>query len=358
MRMGVSRRLRASPARVESLEARALLAADSPFTFVVMPDTQMYSWRNPEIFSAQTQWIVANRAAQNVAFLTHVGDVVQNPNLTSEWTHADEYMDRLDATPLPYSVAIGNHDFYGGSSAGFVQWFGASRYVERSWYGGASANQLNHWQVFTAGPWNFLHITLEFNPPAAAMSWAQSVIDTHPGMATMITTHDYLTGSGTRSSLGTRVWDGLVRTNPQIFAVFGGHYTAEAHRLVSNDAGKPVIEMVVDFQGMPNGGDGYLRLLKFYPGQNRIDATTFSPWLNDSYTDANSQFSITMDFAGRFGPPLGSGVVSGEEVLVPSTQTTNSSRQAPVHRPAFAARKIVPARRRVDVLHETADTAP
>ena len=356
MRMGVSGRSRARPARVEALESRALLA-ETPFTIVVMPDTQYYTWRYPEIFSSETQWLAANCAAQNMVFLSHVGDVVQNPNLSSEWTLADGYMDRLDATPLPYSVAIGNHDYYGGSSAGFAQWFGASRYTGRAWYGGASANQLNQWQIFTGEPWNFLHITVEYNPSASALSWAQSIIDEHPGVPTMITTHDYLTGSGNRSSIGTRVWDGLVRMNPQIFAVFGGHYTAEAHRLVSNDAGKPVLEMVVNFQELANGGDGYLRLLKFYPGQNRIDATTYSPWLNDWYTDANSQFSITMDFASRFGAPVGRGVVWEEEVLVASRSLASNQRVAPAQRPSFNTRKIVPPRRRVEVLNEPAEHA-
>ena len=346
--------MKPTPKRVacEALETRTLLAATDPFTFVVMPDTQYYSKSYPHIFDAQTQWIAGNRAAQNMQFLTHVGDVVETPSSSTEWTRADTYMDRLDASGMPYSVAIGNHDYEGTSSAKFVQWFGPSRYAGKSWYGGASSNGINQWQVFTGGPWNFLHITLEYNAGSTPIAWAQQVINAHPGMPTMITTHDYISTSLNRSTVGTRIWEGLVRKNPQIFMVMNGHYTGEAHRVVANDAGKPVIEMVVDFQGYANGGDGYLRLLQFHPTQNRIDATTYSPWLNNSYTDANSRFSITMDFAGRFGPPTGARVVTAEEVLVPSRPAGADSRPDAPQRPAFSARKITPARKRMEVLQD------
>jgi hypothetical protein len=351
-----------SPVRIEPLEIRTLLAADSPFTVVMMPDTQIYAWKYPDIFHSQTRWISTNAAARNMVFLTHVGDVVENPNLASEWTTADTAMDRLDGV-LPYSVAIGNHDYYPvndtSGGAKFVQWFGSARYAGRSWYGGAAANQLNHFQTFSAGGWQFLHVALEWQPTAAALSWAQSVINAHPGMPTIVTTHEYLTPGMTRSTPGTNVWNGLIRQNPQVFMVMNGHYTGEAHRVVTNDAGKPVIEMLVDFQGNANGGDGYLRLLKFVPAQNRIEATTYSPWLNQSYTDADSQFTITMDFTSRFGPPTGQGSVSASEVLVPATNTnpSNGPRRAPAVRPTFSAKRIMPARNRVEVLHD-ADDAP
>ena len=81
-----------------------------PFTVVMLPDTQMYSWKDPSVFRAQTQWIVDNRVKENIVFVTHVGDIVDHGNRESEWVHADTAMDILDGL-LPYSVAIGNHDY-------------------------------------------------------------------------------------------------------------------------------------------------------------------------------------------------------------------------------------------------------
>src|SRR4051812_35556757 len=92
-------RARLAPVVLEPLELRSLLAADSPFQIVMMPDTQIYTYKYPDIFNAQTQWVAANAAPQNFKFLTHVGDVVQNASLSAEWARADGYMDKLDTVP-------------------------------------------------------------------------------------------------------------------------------------------------------------------------------------------------------------------------------------------------------------------
>src|SRR5688572_2557303 len=146
------------------------------FTVLMMPDTQFYSQSYPHIYDAQVDWVVANRQNHNIAFLTHVGDVVQNGSQAIEWQRADAAMDQLDGV-MPYSVAIGNHDYAPtdtrSGSANFVQYFGSARYAGRSWYGGSSADRLNHYQIFTAGPWQFLHITVEWEARDRALAWAQ-----------------------------------------------------------------------------------------------------------------------------------------------------------------------------------------
>src|SRR5512147_1592342 len=50
--------------------------APGSYSFVVLPDTQFYSSAWPDIFRAQTQWVVDNRAAENIAFVLHTGDIV------------------------------------------------------------------------------------------------------------------------------------------------------------------------------------------------------------------------------------------------------------------------------------------
>src|SRR5688572_8408218 len=85
---------------------------NAPFTVAVLPDTQFYSESFPATFHAQTQWIVDHAATNNIKFVTHLGDVTQNGGALIEWWRADAAMDRLDTLPsLPYSVAIGNHDY-------------------------------------------------------------------------------------------------------------------------------------------------------------------------------------------------------------------------------------------------------
>ena len=53
-------------------------AAAPEFTIIALPDTQHYSESFPAIFTSQTQWIVNNRAARNIVFVTHEGDIVEH----------------------------------------------------------------------------------------------------------------------------------------------------------------------------------------------------------------------------------------------------------------------------------------
>ena len=289
----------------------------SPFTIVVLPDTQFYSQSYPATFDAQTQWILDHTASNNIKFVTHVGDIVQNAasgpdrNLL-EWTRADAALDRLDGV-VPYGVALGNHDYdvkdlHAGGATRYVEYFGSARYAGRSWYGGSSPDQRNHYQLFGAAGRSFLHINVEFEAPDSALAWAQSVIDAHPDLPVILATHAYVQGASGRSTSvrnpggnsGAAMWQELVRRNRQVFMVVNGHFPGEAIQTSLNDAGLPVFEMLSDYQSRTNGGDGWMRLLEFRPADNRIDVKTWSPTLNRFETDANSQFSLAVNFNQRF----------------------------------------------------------
>src|SRR5699024_1895555 len=49
----------------------------------------------------------------------------------------------------------------------------------------------------------------------------------------------------------------------------------------SDGSTRKVIEMLADYQGGPNGGDGYIRLLTFDPVQEILDVVTYSPILDE-----------------------------------------------------------------------------
>jgi len=52
------------------------------FSLIVLPDTQYYvSSKNgglPAMFYAQTDWIVSNRTSLNIAYVAHLGDLVED----------------------------------------------------------------------------------------------------------------------------------------------------------------------------------------------------------------------------------------------------------------------------------------
>src|SRR5258705_3278876 len=95
---------------LETLENRTLLTAD--FTVVAMSDTQYTVESFPATFAAQTQWAAdhASDPAYNVAFLAHQGDMLRRGYSVQQSDVAHDALSRMDGI-IPYSVAIGNHDF-------------------------------------------------------------------------------------------------------------------------------------------------------------------------------------------------------------------------------------------------------
>lgn len=314
-----------------------------PFTIVVMPDTQGYVESSTDYFHFvhQTRWIVTNRVAENIVFATHVGDIVQNNGaIALEWVRAARAFLRLDRAPsLPYSVALGNHDYDNSASNPsdsadtYVSFFGPDRYAEKSWYGGSSPDQRSHWQRFHAGGRVFMHLALEWQALSTANSnsaevtaWAQSVLDAHPNTPTIITTHEYLGTSG-RVLAGEEIFNALIRGNPQVFMVFGGHVLGENHRTVANDAGKPVHEILANFQNLAEGGMGYLLRIEFDEANDLIEVSTYSPSLMALKPGALSHYRLGLDFDRRLGPagqplpiwwsrPQSSGATPNEAVVM------------------------------------------
>jgi hypothetical protein len=284
----------------------------APFTVVMLPDTQHYSRKYPELFMAQTQWIKANRERENIAFVTHVGDVVNDRRKDmNEWVVARKAMSALDGV-VPWGVAIGNHDFDNKScrpdqATAFLEYFGTQRFRGRPWFGGASTNGLNTCQLFSAGGIDFVFLHLELGVPDSAVIWAAQVLHAHPQRAAIVTTHSYLNAvSGIKGyngavskhgNSGEAVWNKLVRSHPQIFLVLCGHHqqTVAYHQVSTNNAGARVVEMLADYQKWHNGGDAWLRLLRFVPARGEIEVRTYSPALNRFQTEPKHQFTVPFD---------------------------------------------------------------
>ncbi len=222
---------------------------------------------------------------------------------------------------LPVGVVAGNHDIYAGTP--FMTYFGPPEYSGNSWYGGAK--YYSSWQTFEAGGRDYLVLSLQFDGNASVLSWAQGIINTHPGMPTIVSTHDYMQPGG-RDTYGNTLWNNLISPNSQIFMVTAGHIGGEWQQTSTDAAGKSVFEVQADFEDGRyggNGGNGYMRLLQFDEADSEINVKTFSPYdtsggPNGTYQTgedpedlaqyklsgpgALSQFTLSMDFDERLGP--------------------------------------------------------
>ncbi len=343
--------------------------AQDAWTLVAVPDTQHYTDHSSYVdnFIEQMTWIADNVDSEQIKFVSHLGDIVQHGDSTLEWNRAESAMQVIHGV-VPYSVAIGDHDYADeedrdSGAEEYVARYGAARYAGQPWYGGAAPDQKSHYQLFQADGRQFLHLALEWEAPGAAadsstpLGWAETILRAHPNTPTIISTHSYIWDKSAQKgrtngieedsangSSGELIWSELIANNPQVFMVLGGNFhkqssqydptdpgddpdgpsaDGEYHQVSTNLHGLPVYEMLANFQDYPNGGDGWIRLIRFEAGagvggQDRISVETYST-MHDAYqTDSLSQFHFDLSFADRFDDiperfPLQRLAVSGGE---------------------------------------------
>lgn len=275
------------------------------FTLIMLPDTQIATQTWPELFNAQTQWVVNNRSALNIRYVIHVGDIVEWPVRASDWETAKTAMNRLHSNGVPYVIAIGNHDMDAwptapGSvetdrrSSYFNTHFPRSRFTAWGSFGGTypSNQNDNSFHLFSAGGTDWLILTLKFVPTDAELSWAQSIIHAHPERQVIINTHDYMNGT-TRSAAGQRIWN-AVKDFPNVALILSGHYVNTGQRVDPGTAGNNVYQLMADYQNY-NARDpnSYLKILQFDPVAQTVSVQTYSPFLNQHLTDAANRFTLT-----------------------------------------------------------------
>ena len=223
-----------------------------------------------------------------------------------EWENANRAMQLLDGV-VPYSVAPGNHDMVvkDRNTTLYNQYFSPARFKNRKWYGGhMGKTNDNNYCFFEACGMKFMVINLEFAPRDEALEWAAGVAKRHPEHHVIVATHCYMrpngrdTGCATSyrvaGNSGEQMWQKLIRKQPNIFLVVSGHVLGVGLQTSTNDAGGKVLEMLTDYQGLPNGGDGWLRSLQFVPAENKIHVKTYSPLL-DQYNE-NPKESFSLDY--------------------------------------------------------------
>ncbi len=74
-----------------------------------------------------------------------------------------------------------------------------------------------------------------------------------------------------------------------------------AYREETGDDGHTIHIMLADYQDFPDGGSGYLRILRFSPADDKIYATTYSPYLDASITTSPDQMEMDYAMSGTGG---------------------------------------------------------
>lgn len=286
------------------------------FTIVVIPDTQGYRGArtkatpdntdpltNP-VFANHIKWIRESIHDQNIVFVSHVGDIVDIDN-EEQWRLAKENLDQLFGV-VPFGLVVGNHDMkVNGDAALFQQCFPAERFKKYPWYGGSFepaapdqvpfGNNVNSYQLFSAGGLDFVFIHLECNAPDEVLDWAGQILTRYQNRRALISTHMDLgirdkptTPEGfisdpkgrmgwskihdARGNTPLQMWDKLYSKHTNLGFVFSGDQSRVTALRISQqaDQGNVVHALLSDYLSA-----GPLRLYRFLPAQNKVQVITY-----------------------------------------------------------------------------------
>ena len=298
---------------------------DDAFTYAVIPDTQLYRGegalvkpgmpkqkgptRNPA-FASRVAWIEKNLVQEKIAFVSHVGDIIDARN-PLQWAFASNLMSRLDGK-VPYGISVGNHDSESGDTvkSGFTKAFPASRYARNSWYVGQRGDNANSCQLFEAGGMKFVMLHLECNAPDDVLDWADSMLEKYRDRMGIIVTHMYLgyltkehdklqrknhyvdppgygdwfgvmawkKVHGEKGTTAQEMWDRHFSKHANLFLILCGDQsmaTAWRHLQFGRN-GNRVYSVLQDYPRKSDGED-WLRLFRFRPSKGVVEVYTYSP---------------------------------------------------------------------------------
>jgi 3',5'-cyclic AMP phosphodiesterase CpdA len=304
------------------------LPGEGSFTFAVLPDTQNYSQHFPELFTAQTEWIVAQRERRRIAGVFHLGDIT-NRNSPEEWDNARRSMRVLDDAGIPFCMVPGNHDYGENGRAAdrttlLAEYFPKAVQQQRPGWGGVYDQEPdrvdNTFHFMESAGRRFLVLGLEFGPRADVVRWANEIVGDHPDHEVVLLTHAFVYNDDTRHDWrqfgdkqqwnphvygvaknfgddvhdGEELWQRLVSRHRNFVLTLNGHVLGDGLGRLSTVAhGRPVSQQLVNFQMRPKGGDGWLRLIEM-AADGTARAYDYSPTRGQRNESQQNQFTFSV----------------------------------------------------------------
>lgn len=284
---------------------------DYDFSFAWMSDTQYYSESYPNIYEKIVDWIAENKEKNKIKYVIHTGDIVDEADKEIQWQRADKDMKVLEDADIPYGVLAGNHDVDHQLGAYDFYWnyFGEDRFQDEPTYGGSLDNNRGHYDLISSDGNDFIMVYMGWGIRDSDIDWMNEVLAKYPNRKAILNFHEFLLVSGNRAPIADKIFEEVVQKNKNVFAVLSGHYH-DSKLLVSevddNGDGTPdrkVYQMLSDYQGGPEGGQGYIKLLQFDVANDKMYVKTYSPYMDDynfydpSDTTKQEEFAIDIDLS-------------------------------------------------------------
>ncbi|MFO1490183.1 MAG: metallophosphoesterase [Kiritimatiellia bacterium] len=268
-------------------------------TLVILPDTEVYASRRPEVMKAQLAWIRDQTGTRRIKGVLLAGDIT-NRNTEPEWRVAREAFESIGGR-LPYVLCLGNHDYDGqtGRTSLANRFFPVAELRRSAAFGGVFEEDRldNHFQWINLHGRKWLVLSLEFGPRPAVLEWANRVLEQNAAHPVIVLTHGYLFRDNERfdhrrgsqratphgafgdGADGEEIWQQVLRRHANVMLVVCGHVASGlvGYRRDEGDHGNTVHQMMCDYEKLRGGGQGFLRLLEFHPDGRTVQVRTYSP---------------------------------------------------------------------------------
>ncbi|MBW8360991.1 MAG: metallophosphoesterase [Kaistella sp.] len=311
---------------------------EKSWSIILIPDTQNYvKWnKNQPVLDLMVRWIEDNISSLNIKMVCQVGDLVEHNNILNQgydgdqsaddqWKSVQSILGRLNGK-VPYVAATGNHDFSindeGRRFSRYNEFFPSNfnilnqKYLAQNFFNDAGDPSMENSVLELKGlnGKDYLFLSLEFAPRNKTLEWAKKVLDMpqYKNHKSILITHAFLNEKDKRtdkviswfmyepflinnvpqksasivlpeSNNGEQIWQKLIQPSQNLELVLSGHISGEGFRVDSNSYGKNVNQMLFDMQSEGgghrngNGGDGWLRIIEFYPDNKTVKVKTYSP---------------------------------------------------------------------------------
>ncbi|GAB3010517.1 metallophosphoesterase [Niabella terrae] len=347
----------------EAYQSPQLEKAQS-WTLIMVPDIQNYvKWkRNQGIMDIMMSWIETHIDSLNIKMVVCTGDLVENnekitndydgdQTTDQQWAFAANSFARLNGK-VPYIAAAGNHDYStdakGNRSSRYSEFFKPeTNYLNQQYLVQNTRNEQGKptienaaYELKNLNGKDYLFMTVEYGARDTVLNWAEKVagLAQYKDHRTILLTHNYISNKdehttsaikwlywepynidnqiqkGPRVTIphannGAQIWQKLVQPSSNIEMVLCGHISGEGYRKDKNQAGKTVHQILFDAQSeggghrYGNGGDGWIRILEFFPDNKTVKVSTFSPLFGISPStrhlawrkDARNEYTLSFD---------------------------------------------------------------
>ncbi|MDR6554653.1 S-layer homology domain-containing protein [Paenibacillus qinlingensis] len=262
---------------------------DYDFSFVWMSDTQYYSKGYPHIYQQMVKWIADHKEDNKIKYVIHTGDIVDNADQEYQWVEADKDMKVLEKAGIPYGVLAGNHDVghQDNDYSYYSKWFGEDRFKNQTTYGESYDNNRGHYDLVSSNGNDFIIIYMGWGYGDKEIDWINGVLKEFPNRKAILNFHEFMLVSNNRAPMAEKVFERVIIPNKNVIAALSGHYhdaQLKIDEMDDNNDGikdRKVFQMLADYQGAPEGGLGYMRLMQFDLAHDKINMKTYSPYLDD-----------------------------------------------------------------------------